>query len=102
VDVLCGLCAAVGAFGVSLIALCMVGLALDVNATINQTLIMLNTERALYGRVMSVYMMTFALSGFSASASGYVMDHVGGAVTMLSQGLLLAIFVVLMAVFNQG
>jgi MFS family permease len=97
-----GLCAAVGAFGVALIALFMVGLTLDFNATINQTLIMLNTDRALYGRVMSVYMMTFALSGFSASASGYVMDHVGGAVTMLSQGLILAVFVVFMAKFNSG
>jgi hypothetical protein len=97
-----GVCAALGAFGFSLIALFLVGLTLDFNATINQTLIMLNTDRALYGRVMSVYMMTFALSGFSASASGYVMDHLGGAVTMLSQGLLLAVFVVLMATFNSG
>jgi MFS family permease len=97
-----GACAALGAFGLSLIALFLVGLTLDFNATINQTLIMLNTDRALYGRVMSVYMMTFALSGFSASGSGYVMDHVGGAVTMLSQGLLLAVFVLLMARFNSG
>ena len=97
-----GLCAAFQQYVVSLVALFLVGLTLDFNATINQTLIMLNTERALYGRVMSVYMMTFALSGFSASAAGYLMDNVGGAVTMLSQGLLLAIFVVLMAVFNQG
>jgi MFS family permease len=97
-----GLSAGLGAFGVSLIALFMVGLTLDFNATINQTLIMLNADRALYGRVMSVYMMTFALSGFSASASGYVMDNLGGAVTMLSQGLILAVFVVLMARFNAG
>ena len=97
-----GLCAAFQQYVVSLVALFLVGLTLDFNATINQTLIMLNTERALYGRVMSVYMMTFALSGFSASAAGYLMDNVGGAVTMLSQGLLLAIFVVLMAMFNQG
>ena len=97
-----GLFAAFQQYVVSLAALFLVGLTLDFNATINQTLIMLNTERALYGRVMSVYMMTFALSGFSASAAGYLMDNVGGAVTMLSQGLLLAIFVVLMAMFNQG
>jgi MFS family permease len=100
--ILFGVCAALGAFGGSLVALFLVGLSLDFNATINQTLIMLNTERPLYGRVMSVYMMTFALSGFSASASGYVMDRFGGAVTMISQGLVLALFVVLMVRFNSG
>ena len=97
-----GLCAAFQQFFISLIALFLVGLTLDFNATINQTLIMLNAERSLYGRVMSVYMMTFALSGFSASAAGYLMDQVGGAATMLTQGLVLAVFVVLMATFNKG
>ena len=97
-----GLCAAFHQFLVALVALFLVGLTLDFNATINQTLIMLNTDRALYGRVMSVYMMTFALSGFSASAAGYLMDNVGGAVTMLSQGMVLAVFVVLMATLNTG
>jgi MFS family permease len=97
-----GLCAAFQQFFISLIALFLVGLTLDFNATINQTLIMLNAERSLYGRVMSVYMMTFALSGFSASAAGYLMDQVGGAATMLAQGLVLAVFVVLIATFNKG
>src|SRR5947209_3026085 len=97
-----GLCAAFQQFCIPLIALFLVGLTLDFNATINQTLIMLNADRALYGRVMSVYMMTFALSGFSASAAGYLMDQVGGAATMLAQGLVLAVFVVLMATFNKG
>jgi MFS family permease len=97
-----GLCAAFNWFLISLMALFLVGLTLDFNATINQTLIMLNAEKALYGRVMSVYMMTWALSGFSASLSGVLMDHVGGAITMLAQGLVLAVFVVLMATLNNG
>jgi MFS family permease len=97
-----GLCAAFQQFLLALVALFLVGLTLDFNATINQTLIMLNTERPLYGRVMSVYMMTFALSGFSASASGYLMDNIGAAVTMLLQGGILAVFVVLMATLNAG
>jgi MFS family permease len=100
--ILFGVCAGLNLYLVSLVALFLVGLTLDFNATINQTLIMLNTDRALYGRVMSVYMMTFALSGFSASVSGALMDHFGGAVTMLSQGAMLAVFVVLMATFNSG
>jgi MFS family permease len=97
-----GLCAATGWFLVSLGALFLVGLTLDFNATINQTLIMLNADRGLYGRVMAVYMMTWALSGFSASLSGVIMDQFGGAVTMLAQGLVLAVFVVVMASFNGG
>jgi MFS family permease len=97
-----GVCSAFNWFLISLGALFLVGLTLDFNATINQTLIMLNAERALYGRVMSVYMMTWALSGFSASLSGALMDHFGGAVTMLAQGSVLAVFVVLMATLNGG
>ena len=97
-----GVCAAFHQFLLALVALFLVGLTLDFNATINQTLIMLNADRALYGRVMSVYMMTFALSGFSASISGYLMDTIGGAVTMLLQGILLALFVILMSTFNSG
>ena len=97
-----GVCAGLKLFFPALVALFMVGLTLDFNATINQTLIMLNADKALYGRVMSVYMMTFALSGFSASIAGVLMDHFGGAVTMLAQGAVLAIFVVLMANFNTG
>jgi MFS family permease len=97
-----GVCSAFGWFMVSLVALFLVGLALDFNATINQTLIMLNADKALYGRVMSVYMMTWALSGFSASLSGVLMDNVGGALTMISQGTLLAVFVVCMATMNAG
>ena len=100
--ILFGICAAYKLFLLSLVALFLVGLSLDFNATINQTLIMLNAERALYGRVMSVYMMTFALSGFSASASGVLIDTFGGALTMLLQGALLAVFVVLMATLNKG
>ncbi|HEY2592423.1 MAG TPA: MFS transporter [Chloroflexota bacterium] len=97
-----GICSAFNWFLISLGALFVVGLTLDFNATINQTLIMLNADKALYGRVMSVYMMTWALSGFSASISGVLMDQFGGAVTMLLQGAILAVFVVLMSNFNAG
>ena len=97
-----GIAAAFQQFFLALVALFAVGLTLDFNATINQTLIMLNADKALYGRVMSVYMMTFALSGFAASMSGYMMDQIGGALTMLIQGLALSVFVILMASFNAG
>jgi MFS family permease len=100
--VLFGVAAAFQQVFLALVALFAVGLTLDFNATINQTLIMLNTDRGVYGRVMAVYMMTFAVSGLSASVSGYLMDTLGGAITMLLQGIVLAVFVVLMARFNTG
>ena len=72
--ILFGLCAAFQQFLPSLVTLFLVGLTLDFNATINQTLIMLNTDKALYGRVMSAYMMTWSLAPLSAAPFGALMD----------------------------
>src|SRR5581483_7376208 len=93
--VLFGLAAATHLFVLALVALFLVGVVLDFNTTLNQTLIMLNSERRVYGRVTSVYAMTFSLSGFSASLSGYLMDTLGGAWTMLIQGGVLIAFVLM-------
>jgi MFS family permease len=89
-------------FPLALVALFFVGLSNDFYSTINNTLIMLNTDRALYGRVMSAYMMTWSLSSLSAAPFGVVMDHIGGPPTMLLIGGTLAVFVVGMAVFHPG
>jgi MFS family permease len=100
--VMFGLASATHLFALALIALFLVGLVLDFNTTLNQTLIMLNSERRLYGRVTSVYAMTFSLAGFSASLSGYLMDTLGGAWTMLIQGGVLIGFVVALRVLYPG
>jgi MFS family permease len=97
-----GVAAATRLFLLALVALFLVGLVLDFNTTLNQTLIMLNSERRLYGRVTSVYAMTFSLSGFSASLAGYLMDTLGGALTMLIQGSVLIVFVVVLRTFYGG
>lgn len=89
-------------FLLALVALFVVGMANDFYSTINNTLIMLNTDRALYGRVMSVYMMTWSLSSLSSAPFGALMDHVGGPLTMMLIGGTLAVFVVLMAAFHPG
>ncbi len=89
-------------FLLALVALFIVGMANDFYSTINNTLIMLNTDRALYGRVMAVYMMTWSLSSLSSAPFGALMDHVGGPLTMMLIGGTLAVFVVLMASFHPG
>jgi MFS family permease len=97
-----GLSSALHTFGLALVALFVVGLCLDFDSTINNTLIMINAEPAYYGRVMSVYMMTFSLAPLGAFLAGWSIDHVGGAATMLCAGVTLSIFVVCMATLHPG
>ncbi len=97
-----GLCSALNFFAGGLVALFVVGLCLDFDSTINNTLIMINAEPAYYGRVMSVYMMTFSLGPLGAFLAGWSIDHIGGAPTMISAGLLLSVFVVCMATLHPG
>src|SRR5437879_422310 len=88
-----GLFSGFHSFALVLLALFAVGISNDFYSTINNTLIMLNTDRNLYGRVMAVYMMTWALSSLSAAPFGALMDRIGGPPTMLLIGGTLALFV---------
>jgi len=97
-----GLCSALHQFIGALVSLFIVGLCLDFDSTINNTLIMINAEPAYYGRVMSVYMMTFSLAPMGAFMAGWLIDHVGGAATMIGAGLTLSVFVVCMATLHPG
>lgn len=89
-------------FPLALLALLVVGISNDFYSTINNTLIMLNTDRALYGRVMAVYMMTWSLASLSAAPFGALMDRIGGPMTMMLIGGVLAVFVLMMALFHRG
>jgi MFS family permease len=97
-----GLFSGLHLFALSLVALLVVGVSNDFYSTINNTLIMLNTNKALYGRVMSIYMMTWSLAPLSSAPFGVVMDHIGGPPTMLLIGGCLACFVVGMTLFHPG
>ena len=83
-------------------SLFVVGMSNDFYSTINNSLIMLNTDRALYGRVMSIYRMTWSLAPLSSAPFGAPMDHIGGPPTMIIIGGVLAVFVVVMASFHPG
>ena len=89
-------------FGFALVVLLVVGLATDFYSTINNTLILVNTDRALFGRVMSVYMMTWSLAALAAAPFGTMVDKLGGPLTMMLIGGFLAIFVVLMTRLHPG
>ena len=97
-----GLFSGLKIFPLALVALVAVGMANDFYSTINNTLIMLNTDRALYGRVMSAYMMTWSLSSLSSAPFGAMMDAIGGPLTMGVIGGVLALFVVGMATLHPG
>jgi hypothetical protein len=51
---------------------------------------------------MSAYMMTWSLSSLSSAPFGALMDHIGGAPTMLLIGVTLSVFVVGMATLHPG
>jgi MFS family permease len=97
-----GITSGMHVFPLVLLSLFIVGMSNDFYGTINNTLIMLNTDRALYGRVMSIYMMTWSLAPLSSAPFGALMDHIGGPTTMIFIGGVLAIFVVAMASFHPG
>jgi MFS family permease len=89
-------------FVVALVLLFFIGLATDFYSTINNTLILLNTDRALYGRVMSLYMMTWSLAPLAAAPFGTAIDHIGGPLTMMLIGGVLTVFVIAMVRLHPG
>ncbi len=78
---------------IALLFLVAVGFMTDGYFTINRILVMQETDKAFYGRVMSIYMMTWSLMPLSLVPMGIAVDHVGAPLTVGVSGLLLATFV---------
>jgi MFS family permease len=74
--------------------LVVVGFTLSAYNTLNNTLIMGNTEPRLYGRVMSVYLLTFAVMPLASLPAAWMADHVGGRAVVAGGGLVIALVVV--------
>ncbi|CAN5793040.1 MFS transporter [soil metagenome] len=76
-------------FMLSLGLLVIVGFASQGYLTINRMLVMQHTERHLYGRVMSIYMMTWSLVPAVVLPIGILVDRFGVSLTVAVSGILL-------------
>lgn len=59
----------------SLVLVGFVGLTANAYMSLNNTLVMLQTDQAYYGRVMSIYMMTFSLMPLAGFPMGILVDR---------------------------
>ncbi len=59
----------------SLVLIGFVGLTANAYMSLNNTLVMLHTDQAYYGRVMSIYMMSFSLMMFAGLPMGMLVDR---------------------------
>ena len=91
------------AFGYTgaLAAIVVLGLAFTTYQTLNMTMVMAASKPEYYGRVMSIYMLTFSVMPLMAAPLGVVADRVGGAANVfVGQGMVIAVFMALVAVAN--
>jgi MFS family permease len=73
--------------------LVVVGFASAAYTALNSTLIMSNTEPRLYGRVMSVWLLTFGLVPMATIPAAWLADLLGAPLTVVAAGALVALFV---------
>jgi MFS family permease len=86
----------------SLMLLAVIGLASQGYMTLNNVLLMESTDKAYYGRVMSVYMLTFSMSPVAMLPIGYLVDLVGVSRTEAGAGLLLALIMLMFLTFGRS
>ncbi len=78
----------------SLVALVLLGLFSTTYQTLNNTMIMSETRPEFYGRVMSVYMLTFSLFPLMSGPMGVVADAVTATTTFIGMGVVITAFLV--------
>jgi MFS family permease len=92
-----GLSLAAFAFSNSIYAalffLVIVGFMTDGYFTINRILVMLETDREYYGRVVSIYMMTWSLMPLALVPMGELVDHIGAPVTVGVAAIMLSVII---------
>jgi MFS family permease len=84
-------------FGLALLILPVLGAASAAYMALNNTLVMEHTPREFYGRVMSVYMMTFSLMPLASVPAAALADGIGARPTLAAAGALLAYIVAVVA-----
>jgi MFS family permease len=83
-------------------ALLILGLFSTTYQTLNNTLIMTESRPEFYGRVMSVYMLTWSLFPFMAGPMGAVADQVSAIATFVLLGGGILVFIVITVLLNAG
>lgn len=85
-------------YALSLVLLAVAGFMSSGYLTFNRMLVVLQTDRALYGRVMSVYGMTWSLMPLALLPIGALVDQFGAPATIAGSGLLLSTIIALIAI----
>lgn len=100
-------------FIAAILVLLIVGLASSYFQALNSTMVMAASDQQYYGRVMSVYMMTFSLMPLGTLPMGFVADVIGDVflgpvsligiqATHLGAGIILTAFILLVTVANPA
>ncbi|HEX5164674.1 MAG TPA: MFS transporter [Thermomicrobiales bacterium] len=85
-------------YTLSLVLLLLVGFFSTGYLTINRMLVGLQTERGMYGRVMATYGMTWSLMPISLLPFGALVDIFGVSATVAVSGLVVAVFISVIAI----
>ena len=88
------------AFGLP--ALVLVGLTSNGYWALNNTMVLGSTEPAYYGRVMSVYMLSWSINPFVALPESALADQVGVRAMMAGVGVLLVVLLIAIAYLVPG
>lgn len=89
-------------YGIALAAALLLGAASNVYMALNNTLVMTSTDPRMHGRVMSIYMMTFAVMPISALPMSVLADVVGPQPTLAGAGALLGLAVGALSLLARG
>lgn len=98
------LAAASGWFGFSgaIAAIVILGLAMTVYQTLNNSMMMNECRPEFYGRVMSINMLTFSAMPLMAAPLGALADGIGATQVFYAQAAIVAGCMVLVAILNAG
>jgi MFS family permease len=105
--------ALMGNYTLALFALIMLGFMSAYFQALNSTMVMTASDTQFYGRVMSVYMMTFSLMPLGTLPMGGIADLIGSVVlgpfdligiqaTLFAAGVTLTLFILGVTVFNPA
>lgn len=85
----------------ALLTLAAVGLTSQAYFVMNNVLLMASTDREYYGRMMSIYMLTWSVQPVAVYPMGIIIDEIGMPITQAAVGAILAVFVAIVIVFRR-